>query len=207
MRNDVHLIGQPTNMPNASPELFTIGHSNRTIDEFTDLLSAHSIELLVDVRAFPGSRRQPHFGQEAIADHLGCHGVHYRHVRALGGRRKLEFTTEVDSCCAGWRNESFRAYAQHTRSSEYASAMEELAVNAHELRTAMMCSEAVPWRCHRWLIADTLVARGSRVLHIIDAGSVRQHLISPFAEVDGAQLSWPGPPSSRSLRLGPALTR
>jgi uncharacterized protein (DUF488 family) len=183
----------------------TIGHSNRPFDHFTDLLAAHSVELVVDVRAFPGSRRLPHYGRESLEANLPPVDIGYLHLGALGGRRKPDPSLEVPTCCDGWRHASFRAYAQYTQSEQYASALDELVALARMQRTVIMCAEAVPWRCHRWLISDTLVAREVPVHHIIDQGPLRQHVMSPFAKVEHHRVTWPGPPSADALRLGPAL--
>lgn len=185
------------------PTIFTIGHSNRQLDDFIKLLQAHDVELLVDVRAFPGSRRQPHFGHEALQESLRRVGIGYTHRRNLGGRRKLDPVHVDEDCCSAWRNASFHAYAQHTQSPAYASALDDLVTTSTTQHVAIVCSEAVPWRCHRWLISDTLVARGVAVLHVLDSGPPRQHQMSAFAVADHANVTWPGPPSQTPLRLGP----
>jgi uncharacterized protein (DUF488 family) len=190
--------------PVAQPTIFTIGHSNRTLAELTELLTAHEIELLVDVRAFPGSRRLPHFGQAALASAISEIPVGYLHLRDLGGRRKP--SPEAAGSGDGWRNTSFRAYAEYAQSKVYRQALDELIAVATTSWTVIMCSEAVPWRCHRWLVADTLVARDIQVLHIMGPGQPRQHVMSPFATVDGPVVAWPGPPTAAALRLGPAIS-
>jgi uncharacterized protein (DUF488 family) len=182
--------------------VLTIGHSNRQLQEFISMLHAHRIGEVVDVRAFPGSRRQPHFGSELLAGSLATNGIEYQHLRALGGRRRLPSDADPSEF-AGWRNASFQAYAHHVQTDEYHDALDALMSETATARVAIMCSEAVPWRCHRWLISDTLLARGWRVLHAMDERSAREHILSSFARVDGNQVTWPGPPSSASLRLGP----
>ncbi|MCW2959810.1 MAG: hypothetical protein JWM25_2029 [Thermoleophilia bacterium] len=186
-----------------APPIFTIGHSNRSLDEFTELLQGCGIELLVDVRAFPGSRKLPHFGQDALAAALEALSIDYLHLRDLGGRRKLDSSGPAEGAGDGWRNASFRAYAEYAQTEQYSRALDELTAQAAHRRLAIMCSEAVPWRCHRWLVSDTLVARGVSVLHVIGSGAPRQHELSPFAHVTGSRVTWPGPPSAESLRLGP----
>ncbi len=186
------------------PDVFTIGHSNRSLDEFVELLTGHGIELVVDVRAFPGSRRLPHFGADRLAPSLLQHGIDYEHLRDLGGRRRASADAAPELGDA-WRNQSFRAYAQYTHTTQYHSALHELVDLAHDSTVAIMCSEAVPWRCHRWLVSDTLVAVGSRVLHVMDAGLPRRHLLSPFARVDDGVVTWPGPESTATLALGPRV--
>lgn len=186
-----------------SPTVCTVGHSNRSLDEFLALLEHHGIDTIADVRAFPGSRRLPHFGQDQLEPSLRDRGIAYRHLRDLGGRRRRDPNAPPEVGDA-WRNTSFRAYAQYTRQPAYAAALEELRVLAADSVVAIMCSEAVPWRCHRWLVSDTLVASGARVLHVIDMKPPRLHLLSPFARVEHGVVSWPGPESSASLALGPA---
>jgi uncharacterized protein (DUF488 family) len=190
-------------MPDAN--LWTIGHSNRAVDELRQMLLDTGIELLVDVRAFPGSRRQPHFGREAWAASLDEVGIAYRHVRDLGGRRRGD-ASSPDSVAGAWRHDSFRAYAQWTQGAGFQEALALLLGWAAEQPPVILCSEAVPWRCHRWLVSDCATARHARVLHVIDAGPEREHLLSPFAVVDpDARVRWPGPRSALPLRLGPAV--
>ena len=160
--------------------LFTVGHSTRPIDEFLALLAAHGIERLVDVRRFPGSRRHPQFGQDALAAALGSAGIGYTHEVELGGRRE---TAAADSPNRAWRNASFRAYADHTASPEFQAALDRVLTAAAERPTTVMCAEAVPWRCHRQLIADAAVARGWRVLHILSPQRADPHALNPEARV------------------------
>ena len=186
--------------------IFTIGHSNRDLAEFTDLLVTHEIEMLVDVRAFPGSRRLPHFGGEQLAAALKSMSIEYLHEGDLGGRRKLRAAAESNGCGDGWRNSSFRAYAEYAQSDQYMIDLEELVARSELQRTTIMCSEAVPWRCHRWLISDTLVVRGIHVGHILGPAPARRHELSSFARVTGERVMWPGPPSEAPLHMGAALT-
>jgi uncharacterized protein (DUF488 family) len=186
--------------------IWTVGHSDRTARELLDLLASVGIELLVDIRAFPGSRRQPWFGTDALATSLDEAGIGYRHVRSLGGRRRLDASAPA-SVGDAWRSSSFRAYAHWTQGMAFGLALDDLIDWARERRVAVMCSEAVPWRCHRWLVSDCLTARGLRVLHLIE-GAPREHLLSPFAVVDAhGNVTWPGPPSNEPLRLGPRTTK
>lgn len=166
--------------------IWTIGHSTRSLEEFLGLLAEYRIEAIADVRRFPGSRRHPYFARDALAETLPVHGVVYRWLPQLGGRRKVQ----PESPNHAWRNASFRAYADHLASAEFAEGMHELLTLAAEKRTALMCAEAVWWRCHRSLIADVLKLRGIEVIHIIDAAHSTLHpYTSPARIVDG-QLSY-----------------
>ena len=151
--------------------LYTVGHSTRTEDEFIDLLRAHGIRRLVDVRRYPGSRRHPHFSRESLARSLPAHGIRYEHAVALGGRR----TPAPDSVNAAWRSASFRAYADYMATPAFQDALAAVLADAAATRTAIMCAEAVPWRCHRQLIADALVIHGHEVLNILTADRAEPH--------------------------------
>jgi uncharacterized protein (DUF488 family) len=166
--------------------IFTIGHSTRALDEFLDLLRSNSIERLADIRRFPGSRRHPHFSSEALAASLAGAGIGYVHLPELGGRRKAS----PDSHNLGWRNEAFRAYADYMAESEFAQGIDRL-LDTDEV-TAIMCAEAVPWRCHRNLVSDELVRRGLTVLHITGAGAPSMHAMNPMARVVREHLEYPG---------------
>jgi uncharacterized protein (DUF488 family) len=174
--------------------IYTIGHSTRTIEEFVALLKRSGIERLIDVRAFPGSRRHPHFNREALARTLPDVGIEYLHRLALGGRRRLS----RDAPPSAWRNESFRGYAEYMRTPDFRAAIDELIARGTERRTAIMCSEAVPWRCHRSLISDALYARGVAVEHILDAG-VSAHQLTSFAVVIDGEVTYPAPTESNEL--------
>ncbi|MCW2971955.1 MAG: hypothetical protein JWN72_228 [Thermoleophilia bacterium] len=181
-------------------DLYTIGHSNRDVATLVDLLDENAIQLVVDVRAFPGSRRQPHFARPALARELSVAGIAYQHMSALGGRRRGgDVPPEVG---AGWRSDSFAAYARYAQTAPFVFALRDLLTLATGRRVAIMCSEAVPWRCHRWLISDAVVAQGWRVLHVMGEHALREHVLSPFSVVDAGQVTWPGPPSAEALRLG-----
>ena len=151
--------------------LFTIGHSTRPLDELLALLRAHDIERVVDVRRFPGSRKHPQFNRASLAAALAAAGIEYVHEEALGGRRAVV----AGSPNTAWRNRSFQAYADHMTSAEFRAALARLESGAARRRSAVMCAEAVPWRCHRRLIADVLVAHGVDVRHIIDATRLQPH--------------------------------
>ena len=169
--------------------LWTIGHSNRQIGEFTDLLSAESIEAIADVRRFPGSRRCPHFNCEALDATLQGMGLVYRHFPELGGRRTKRAESSPNTA---WRVEAFSAYADYTLSDVFAAAFSELVEFALRKRTAIMCAEALPWRCHRRLIADQFIARGWQVLDIIGPGQVKRHALPDFATVVNGRVTYPG---------------
>ena len=159
--------------------LYTIGHSTRELGEFLALLDAHDIERIVDVRRYPGSRRHPHFGSEALSLSLREQGIAYRHAVELGGRRRAA----GDSDNLFWRSDSFRAYADYMATPDFRRALSLVLDEAARERTAVMCAEAVPWRCHRNLISDAAVALGVRVEHIIDAAPPNAHVLNPGARV------------------------
>ena len=169
-----------------SVTVYTIGHSTRSIVELVALIRREGIRALVDVRAFPMSRRHPHFNGEALGVTLAGHGISYRHAPALGGRRR----PRVDSPNGAWRNPSFRAYADHMGTAEFRDAIAQLLAGASEAPTTIMCAEAVPWRCHRSLIADALVARGCEVRHVLDASTDRHTLID-IARVTNGEVTYP----------------
>jgi uncharacterized protein (DUF488 family) len=167
----------------------TIGHSTRTLEDLIGMLKAHGIEALADVRQFPKSRRYPHFNSESLAIALPQAGIEYAHFQALGGRRRAR----SDSPNTGWRNEGFRGYADYMQSADFAEALESLMSLAARKPTAIMCAEALPWRCHRSLIADALVVRGWSVLDILGLEKAAPHSLTPFAHVEGAAISYPNP--------------
>ena len=174
--------------------LYTIGHSTRTHEELVALLRAHGVRRVVDVRRYPGSRRQPHFSRESLERSLPEAGIAYRHEPALGGRR----TPRPDSPNGAWRSASFRAYADHMDSGEWRAALERVLATAAAEPTAVMCAEAVPWRCHRQLIADAAVARGVEVRHILTATSAPPHALNPDARVGpGHRLRYPAAASEQ----------
>jgi uncharacterized protein (DUF488 family) len=168
--------------------LYTIGHSTHTLDEFMALLGAHGITAIADVRRFPASRRHPHFGRERLQEALAAHGVAYVWMEALGGRRRAR----ADSPHTAWTNEAFRAYADHMETPEFGAALADLLGGARTQVTAVVCAEAVPWRCHRQIIADALVAQGHQVRHVLGIESARAHQLTAFARVDGARIRYDG---------------
>lgn len=177
--------------------LWTIGHSTRPIDEFLQLLRIHEIALLVDVRTMPRSRFNPQFNTDALAESLAGAGMRYHHSAGLGGLRK----PRKDSVNAGWRNAGFRGYADYMQTEEFGRALDELMADGRQFHTAIMCAEAVPWRCHRSLIADMLTVRGWTVRHIVNRNEARVHSLTTFAVPSGGTLTYPLPqgsePSSR----------
>jgi uncharacterized protein (DUF488 family) len=166
----------------APPPLFTVGHSTRAIEELLGLLAEHRVELLVDVRRFPGSRRHPQFSRDALAGSLGAAGVAYEHEPDLGGRRE----PLPDSPNTAWRVAAFRGYADYMGSPAFSAALDRLLRRAASSRTAILCAEAVPWRCHRRLIADAATAAGVTVLHILAPGRLERHELDPKARIVAA---------------------
>lgn len=169
-------------------ELLTVGHSNRSLDEFVRLLQAHGVELLVDVRTVPRSRHNPQFNVDALPRSLKGAGIEHRHMPGLGGLRR----PRPDSINSAWRNDSFRGYADYMQTSGFEASLAELAGLAQQRRTAVMCAESVPWRCHRSLIADALTARGIPVEHIMSEARRDPHKLTPFAQVEGTRVTYPG---------------
>lgn len=177
--------------------VYTIGHSTRTLEDFLALLHREGIRALIDVRAFPMSRRHPHFNREELASALHASSIAYTHAPALGGRRRLR----ADSQNTAWRNDSFRAYADHMGTQEFRRALDDVIASARATPTTIMCAEAVPWRCHRGLIADALVARGCEVRHVLDAG-VARHTLPEFARVVSDEVTYPSPREDAAGQVG-----
>jgi uncharacterized protein (DUF488 family) len=167
--------------------VFTVGHSTLPIERFVALLEAYGIERLADVRTVPRSRRNPQFNADALAASLRDAGIEYVSLGELGGLRK----PRADSPNMGWRNESFRGYADYMQTEPFAAGLERLVDLARERRTAIMCAEAVPWRCHRSLVADALGARGIHVVEILSETSYRDHALTSFAQVSGTTVTYP----------------
>jgi uncharacterized protein (DUF488 family) len=178
-------------------ELWTIGHSTKPIDEFLALLESHDIACLVDVRTVPRSRHNPQFDTQTLAKHLSTAGVIYTHRPALGGLRK----PKKDSINTGWKNLSFRGYADYMQTEQFVDALEGLIEEARQARTAIMCAEAVPWQCHRSLIADALLSRGWTVRHIMTKTKADLHRFTPFALVEEDRLTYPPPASLKTRRM------
>jgi uncharacterized protein (DUF488 family) len=174
------------------PTIWTVGHSTRPIGEFANSLLTHEIRLLVDVRTIPRSRHNPQFNTDTLAQSLRDAGLQYRHLPKLGGLRK----PKIDSLNNGWRNASFRGYADYMQTEDFQRALKELMAYGTDMKTAILCAEAVPWRCHRSLIADALVARGWEVRHILSQVKTDEHRLTPFAVIDGDTLIYPQPADS-----------
>jgi uncharacterized protein (DUF488 family) len=167
--------------------VWTVGHSTRSWEDFLDLLRGHDITLLADVRRFPRSRRHPHFDADALASALTAAGIAYLGAPGLGGRRP----THAGSINGGLTDPGFRGYADYMQTAAFARELDTLVERAGRDRLALMCAEAVPWRCHRSLIADALLARGVIVTHILDARRATPHRLSAWARVDGQRVSYP----------------
>jgi uncharacterized protein (DUF488 family) len=165
----------------------TIGHSTRAIEEFVRLLKAHVVTQLIDVRTVPRSRHNPQFNRETLPASLESAGIAYVHMPELGGLRRAT----SDSVNTGWQNASFRGYADYMQTPEFRGAIERLIRLVGQGRIAVMCAEAVPWRCHRSLIADALLGRGIRTEEIVSATRTQTHVLTPFAKVDGSRIFYP----------------
>jgi uncharacterized protein (DUF488 family) len=182
--DDAH--GYESYDPKRDVTLWTIGHSTREFEEMVGLLAENKIELLVDVRSFPGSRKFPQFNTESLKQTLPEHGVEYLHLKELGGRRRAK----PDSKNTSWRSEAFRGYADYMETEDFRKGIDELIDLAEEKRVAIMCSEAVWWRCHRSMIADFLKAAGVRVLHIMGDRKVAEHPYTSAARIVDGRLTY-----------------
>lgn len=172
--------------------LLTVGHGTLDRDDLAALLTGAAVDLLVDVRRFPGSRHNPDVSSDALAAWLPEAGIEYRWEERLGGRRRRDKGADPDAD-GWWRVEAFRAYAAHTRTPDFIAAIDDLCEDvAARGTTAVMCSEAVWWRCHRRLVADAMVVRGYTVLEIISGGTPKEHQLTPFAVVEGTRVTYPG---------------
>jgi uncharacterized protein (DUF488 family) len=185
-------------MPSAepSPIVLTIGHSTRTLEEFIGLLQAHGATRVVDVRTVPRSRHNPQFNKASLPRALKKSGLSYVHLSGLGGLRHAK----RDSLNVGWRNASFRGYADYMQTPEFEQSLEELIGLANQDRIALMCAEAVPWRCHRSLIADALLVRGIRTEDIMSLTRRQVHVLTPFAKVRGTTITYPAEVSPRNTK-------
>lgn len=172
--------------------IFTVGHSTLPIERFVSLLKTYSIECLADIRTVPRSRHNPQFNADALQSALAASLIDYVHLAALGGLRHAH----KDSPNTGWRNAGFRGYADYMQTAAFADGLERLIAIGRERRTAIMCAEAVPWRCHRSLVADALSIHGIPAIEILSETSCRPHTLTPFAHVDGTRITYPAPPSS-----------
>jgi len=179
--------------------VYTIGHSNRPLSEFLALLEAHAVRGIVDVRAFPSSRRWPHFNRDALAAALAARGIEYEWLAALGGRRRASRT---DSPHTAWTVAAFRHYADYAESAEFSAGLEQLLATARQRPTAFMCAEALYWQCHRRLIADRLALLGHRVRHITTAARPVEHALPPFARIVDGRLIYDGGTQLEMLRPG-----
>lgn len=168
--------------------VYTIGHSTRSDEEFVRMLQSYGIEAVVDVRKIPKSHHNPQFGEEELREYLGGHGIVYQRLEGLGGLRR----SVKASANTAWKNLSFRAYADYMQTPEFKESLEQLIKVAAEKRTAIMCAEAVPWRCHRSLIGDALLIQNISVVDIMSEGTSRPHVLTPFAKVDGDTITYPG---------------
>lgn len=167
----------------------TIGHSNRPIEDFIGLLWSNEITLVIDVRTIPRSRHNPQFNLDALPATLAAAGLDYAHMPGLGGLRHVR----ADSPNGGWHNASFRGYADYMQTADFAENIDRLVALARSQRCVLMCAEAVPWRCHRSMIADALLVRGLRVEDIIAPHGRKPHVLTSFARVEGLNLSYPPP--------------
>ena len=169
--------------------VLTIGHSTRSIEDFIDLLEAHGVRRVIDVRTIPRSRHNPQFNRDQLSSALHCARIHYRHMPGLGGLRRARH----DSTNLGWRNASFRGYADYMQTSTFREALDRCIALATRERVVLMCAEAVPWHCHRSLIADALLVRGIETREIASRVRTRPHALTPWARVTGTQVTYPVP--------------
>lgn len=166
--------------------IYTVGHGNRSIDLFTTILHAHEIKCLADIRSFPRSRRNPHFNQEKLAVLLPSEGITYVWLKELGGFRTKGLGAKSPHIAL--KNEGFRNYADHMATAEFKGGIEKLLALAETCRTAVMCAETLPFRCHRWLLSDYLLVRGCLVLHILDENRTAEHNLAQYASIRGEEL-------------------
>ena len=193
----------PASVTRATPRrtpvtVYTVGHSTRSVDELVEILRAAGVRLLVDIRTVPRSRHNPQFDRDSIALPLASAGIGYLHLAALGGLRR----PRPGSPNVGWRNDSFRGFADYMAEPEFRAGLEELLARAEVTPLAVMCAEAVPWRCHRSLVADALAVRGLRVVHLLAPGRAQEHRITPWATLRGVTLVYGAPSASGQRRLG-----
>jgi len=177
--------------------VLTVGHSTRSQEDFIALLQAHAVKRLVDVRSIPRSRHNPQFNRDRIASALRRAGISYLHMKDLGGLRH----PRSDSPNTAWRNASFRGFADYMQTRRFAAGLRKLMKIAKTKQTAIMCAEAVPWKCHRSLIADALLAHGYRVEEILSLKRTRPHVLTPWARVKGAKITYPPAPSAAQQKV------
>jgi len=178
-----------------APLVLTIGHSTRSLEVFSDLLKTHGVKMIVDVRTAPRSRHNPQFNLDTLPGTLSAVGIGYEHISGLGGLRHAQ----RNSPNMGWRNSSFRGFADYMQTEEFEKNMEKLIRLSRRKRICLMCAEAVPWRCHRSLIADALQVRGLFVAHVTSKGQPQLHKLTPFARVDGTRITYPAQIESDDL--------
>jgi uncharacterized protein (DUF488 family) len=181
------LVGKPARYSAKKFEVFTIGHSTRPIEEFVELLNAHGVKRVIDVRTIPRSRHNPQFNRESLKASLQAAKIGYTNIKKLGGLRH----PKPDSINLGWRNSGFRGFADYMQTPEFEAALERAIKLAKTKPSVLMCAEAVPWRCHRSLIADALAVRKIPVKHIVSASRAQAHKITPFALVRGSRITYP----------------
>ena len=181
-----HLPPQQVHWPEGA--VFTLGHSTLPIERFMGVLQIYGIEQLVDIRTITRSRHNPQFNNSTLAESLSTQHLEYAHIQALGGLRRR---ARKDSPNTGWRNASFRGYADYMQTEEFQDALEGLIHLSRRKRVAIMCAEAVPWRCHRSLVADALWVRGIPVVEILSESGYRMHTLTPFAHVEGVRITYP----------------
>jgi Protein of unknown function, DUF488 len=186
-RPRIHLMAPPQNRAIHPALVLTIGHSSRPLPSFLTVLQAHQVALVVDVRKMPRSRKNPQFNLETLPQALHEQGIDYVHVPGFGGLRR----GERNSPNTGWKNLSFQAYADYMLSPEFENSLQGLLERASRQRAVLMCAEALPWRCHRSLIADALVARGTPVEHILSESRTEPHALRPWAHIEGTRLTYP----------------
>ena len=180
-----HLPPQEAHWPEGA--VFTLGHSTLPIERFIAVLQTYGIERLADIRTIPRSRHNPQFNDTTLANSLTAQHLEYVHIKALGGLRRAR----KDSPNTGWRNGGFRGYADYMQTEEFQDALEVLIHMSRRKRVAIMCAEAVPWRCHRSLVADALCVRGVPAVEILSDSSYRMHTLTPFAQVEGVRITYP----------------
>jgi len=166
----------------------TIGHSNHPLEKFIEMLTAHGIELIADVRTVPRSRHNPQYNSDVLPASLREQGMAYRHLPDLGGLRHAK----KDSLNTGWENATFRGFADYMQTERFEKGLAELIALADGTKVALLCAEALPWRCHRSLIADALMVRGVTVMHIMSRTAANEHTLTPFAKVNGTTITYPG---------------
>jgi uncharacterized protein (DUF488 family) len=174
-------------------QVYTVGHSTRTLDELVDLLRAFDVSVVADIRSIPRSRHNPQFNSDTLQSTLWARRLRYVHLSELGGLRRAH----KDSPNTGWRNASFRGFADYMLTESFEAGLTKLRALVASDRVALMCAEAVPWRCHRFLIADALTARGAMVEHIATPKRSSPHHMTPFARLDGARITYPGDEGAR----------